>query len=303
MKKITVSAPTPALAELLQPLPEGVELIQWDLSSPAPREQIDMVVFPPFAPPELLDATAEVDTTLLQMQSIGYDALVDRVPAGKVVANGSSVHETATAELTLALLLAVTREVPQMVRNQDISQWRPFTTKGLADSNVLIVGYGGVGKAIAERLDPFEVTITRVATREREDERGAIHAVGKLPELLPEADVVIVIVPLTPETDGMVDDAFLAAMPDGAVLVNVARGKVANTDALLRHADRLRIALDVTDPEPLPADHPLWQKATLIAPHVGGATDALTPRLVKLLHRQMEHLLAGEEPENIVLRG
>nr|NLD41689.1 2-hydroxyacid dehydrogenase [Actinomycetales bacterium] len=303
MTNLVVSVPSPSLTELIDPLPEGVEVIEWDLTSPAPRESIDMVVFPPFAPPHLLEATAGIETQLLQMQSIGYDALIGKVPAGKVVANGGSVHETATAELTLAILLAAVRELPQVVRNQDLSQWRTFSVRGLADSRVLIVGSGGVGRAIAERLIPFEVELTRVATRERDDDLGHIHGTEKLPELLPESDVVIVIVPLTPDTDGMVNDEFLTAMPDGAVLVNVARGKVADTDALLRHADRLKIVADVTDPEPLPADHPLWQKAALITPHIAGATNAQWPRLGALLRRQIEHLVAGEEPENIVLRG
>ncbi|MDO5496056.1 MAG: NAD(P)-dependent oxidoreductase [bacterium] len=303
MPQLVVSIYSSDDAHLLEPIPDGVEVVEWDLSSPPPRDHIDMVVFPPFARPPLMEAAGNVSSRLLQLQSIGYDSLEPHVPSGSVVANGASVHESATAELALALLLAVTREVPRMVRNQDLSRWQQFHTHGLADSRVLMVGYGGVGKAIADRLTPFEVALTRVATSRREDELGVVHAVEELGELLPEADAVIVIVPLTPKTEGLVDDEFLAAMPDGAVLVNVARGKVADTSALLRHADRLRIALDVTDPEPLPADHPLWQKATLIAPHVGGATDAQTPRLKELLQRQMAHLLADEEPENIVLRG
>ncbi len=291
------------MRETLGTVPDGVEVIDWDFTAPPPRDSIDMVIFPPFTPPELMDAAKGVESRLFQVPSVGYDSIVGHVPPGRIVANGSTVHETATAELTLALLLAVAREVPRMVRAQDLSTWRPFTTKGLADSHVLLIGYGGVGRAVAERLDPFEITLHRVATRERDDERGHIYPASKLPELLPQADIVIVTVPLTEDTIGRVDDAFLSAMPDGAILVNVARGKVADTDALVRHADRLRIALDVTDPEPLPADHPLWQKATLIAPHVGGATDALAPRLHQLLQRQIAHLLAGEEPENIVLRG
>ena len=303
MAQLVVSVPDSYTRKALGEVPDGVELVEWDFSGPAPRDVIDLVICPPFASPAIMEAVAPVRTRLVQVPSIGYDSIVGKVPPGTVVANGATVHETATAELTLALLLAVARDVPRMVRQQDRSEWEKFQLKGLADRNVLMVGYGGVGKAIAARLEPFEVTLTRVATTARDDERGHIHAVAELPELLPHADVVIVIVPLTPETDGMVDDAFLAAMPDGAILVNVARGRVADTDALARHGDRLRIAVDVTEPEPLPEDHPLWQKAALIAPHVGGLTSALAPRLHRLLQRQIAHLLAGEEPENIVLRG
>ena len=302
MSPFVVSVPDTHTRTALGKVPDGVEVIDWDLTGPAPRQRIDMVVCPPFATPAHMELVEDVETALVQVPSIGYDGIIGKVPAGKVIANGSSVHEAATAELTLALLLAVARDVPRMVRAQDNANWEKFFIRGLTDCNVLMVGYGGVGKAIAARLEPFEVTLTRIASTARDDEQGHIHGVAELPELLPRADVVIVIVPLTPATDGMVDDDFLAAMQDGAILVNVARGRVADTDALVRHADRLRIAVDVTEPEPLPADNPLWQTAALIAPHVGGVTAALAPRLGRLLQRQIAHLLAGEEPENVVIR-
>lgn len=303
MTKLVVSVPDSFTRKALGDVPEGVEIVEWDFSGPAPRDRIDLAVTPAFASAEVMDAVASVETQLVQVPSIGYDAIIGKVPPNTVVANGATVHETATAELTLALLLAAARDIPRMVRQQDASTWEKFHMKGLADSNVLMVGAGGVGKAIADRLDPFEVSLTRVATTARDDERGHVHAVDELPELLPHADVVIVIVPLTDDTEKMINDEFLAAMPDGAILVNVARGQVADTDALVRHGDRLRIAVDVTDPEPLPEDSGLWQKASVISPHVGGITSALSPRLHKLLQRQIRHLLAGEEPENVVLRG
>ncbi|MET0352938.1 MAG: NAD(P)-dependent oxidoreductase, partial [Plantibacter flavus] len=152
---------------------------------------------------------------------------------------------------------------------------------------------------------PFEVEVTRVASSAREDERGPIHGIDELPELLPHAEIVIVVVPLTDSTRGLIGDDFLAALPDDALVVNVARGPVADTDALVEHATsgRIRLALDVTDPEPLPADHPLWSLPNvLVSPHIGGATSAMLPRMARLLRRQIEHLLADEEPENIVLR-
>lgn len=299
---LVVSVPDSVTREILGTVPDGVEVIEWDLRSPAPRDRIDMVVTHAFATPDALAATADVETQLIQVQAIGYDTILDKVPAGKVVANGHSVHETATAELTLALLLGAMRDVPRMVRQQQESSWTRYWAPGLADAKVLMIGTGSVGRAIAARLAPFEATLTRVATTARDDELGHVHGVDELDDLLPEADAVILIVPLTPETDGMVDDAFLRRMKDGAVFLNVARGRCARTDALVAHADRLKIVLDVVDPEPLPADSPLWQKAMLIAPHQGGMTDALAPRLGALLRRQIDHLLAGEEPENIVLR-
>ena len=144
----------------------------------------------------------------------------------------------------------------------------------LAGSRVLIVGYGSVGRAIARRFDAFEVTLTAVASRARagDDLVDAVHGIDELPELLPDQDVVVVIVPLNDSTHRLVDEAFLEAMPDGSLLVNVARGPVADTDALVRHAGRLRIALDVTDPEPLPDGHPLWSAPMCSSRLTPGAT-------------------------------
>lgn len=303
MSTLVVSVPNSRLRAILSDVPDGVEVVEWDLQTAPPRDSIDMVVLPSPAPVAFLAATGRVQTRLVQSMSIGYDSFVGNVPSGTIMANAATVHETATAELTMALLLAVSRGIPAMVRNQDRHHWNSFATRGLADATVLLVGYGGVGKAIAQRLDPFEVNLVRVATAPRDDARGHIHGRDELPELLPTADVVIVIVPLTPETTGRVDDAFLSALPDGAVVINVARGKVADTDALARHAYRLQIVLDVTDPEPLPEGHPLWDSAALISPHMGGMSAALPPRMHQLLQRQIQHLLNNEEPENVVLRG
>ena len=158
-----------------------------------------------------------------------------RCPPGRVFANAAGVHETSTAELTLALILASQREFPRLLQNQQEGRWETRPTASLADRRVLIVGYGGVGKAIEDRLLPFETTVTRVASRERTDERGHVHGIAELHTLLPEHDIVIVGVPLSDSTRHLIDDAFLAAMPDGALLVNVARGPVADTDALVRH--------------------------------------------------------------------
>ena len=168
---------------------------------------------------------------------------------------------------------------------------------------MLLIGYGGVGRAIESRLIPFEADVTRVASRERIDERGVIYGVEALPQLLPAAEIVIVVVPLTPATTGLVDDAFLSLMPGGSLLVNVARGKVANTDALIAHAKsgRLRLALDVTDPEPLPEGHPLFaMKNVVVSPHVGGVSSAMAPRMARLLEIQIARMLQGEAPINVI---
>ncbi|HEY5120659.1 MAG TPA: NAD(P)-dependent oxidoreductase, partial [Acidimicrobiales bacterium] len=203
------------------------------------------------------------------------------------------------------LILASQRGIPDFVRAADKGRWLPEFQPGLADRSVLLVGYGGVGRAIEARLLPFEVTVVRVARTSRSDERGAIHGIGSLGDLLPEADIVVIAVPLNEETTHLVDDSFLSLMRDHSLLVNVSRGKVAVTEALLAHANagRLRLALDVTDPEPLPDGHPLFALANvLVSPHVGGATTAMAPRVVRLLHQQFSRMLRGDEPLNVVLR-
>jgi phosphoglycerate dehydrogenase-like enzyme len=165
----------------------------------------------------------------------------------------------------------------------------------------MLLGHGGIGSEVEQRLDGFGAELVRVASRPRQDERGAIHGTDELPALLPTVDVVVVAVPLSDATTGLIDDAFLAALPDDAVVVNVSRGKVADTDAVVRQAGRIRYATDVTDPEPLPADHPLWHTpGVLISPHVGGDTTAFLPRARALVAAQIERYAAGEPLANVI---
>lgn len=304
---LIVSLPADLREEVLSqgPLPEGVEFVEWDLRTEPPVEHIDLVVPVYLGSNKPLANVAAVTPKLVQVQSIGYDGLADLLPTGITLANAATVHEASTAELTVGLILASQRGIPDFVRAERTGEWLQSQRPSLADRRVLLIGYGGVGAAIEERLLPFEVEVTRVASSAREDERGPIHGIDELPELLPHAEIVIVVVPLTDGTRGLIGDTFLAALPDDALVVNVARGPVADTDALVEHATsgRIRLALDVTDPEPLPADHPLWSLPNvLVSPHIGGATSAMLPRMARLLRRQIEHLLADEEPENIVLR-
>ncbi|AQX81647.1 hydroxyacid dehydrogenase [Plantibacter flavus] len=304
---LIVSLPADLREEVLSqgPLPEGVEFVEWDLRTEPPVEHIDLVVPVYLGSNKPLANVGAVTPKLVQVQSIGYDGLADLLPEGITLANAATVHEASTAELTVGLILASQRGIPDFVRAERTGEWLQSQRPSLADRRVLLIGYGGVGAAIEERLLPFEVEVTRVASSAREDERGPIHGIDELPELLPHAEIVIVVVPLTDSTRGLIGDDFLAALPDDALVVNVARGPVADTDALVEHATsgRIRLALDVTDPEPLPADHPLWSLPNvLVSPHIGGATSAMLPRMARLLRRQIEHLLADEEPENIVLR-
>lgn len=284
---------------------EGVDYVVWDMSGPPPAPALDIVTLPYLAGTGWAAHLAGVRIGLIQSPMVGYDGVVELLPPGVAYANAASVHETSTAELTLALILASQRGIPDFVRAAEKGRWARAWYPSLADRRVLLVGYGGVGQAIAQRLEPFEVALTRVARRARSDEEGEIYGIESLAELLPSAEVVIVVVPLDESTTHLIDDDFLSRMAEGSLLVNVSRGRVADTHALLKHAitGRLRIALDVTDPEPLPEGHPLFAcDNVLISPHVGGATSAGLPRLVRLIQEQVKRMSEGDEPLNIVLR-
>jgi phosphoglycerate dehydrogenase-like enzyme len=302
---LLVSVPEQQLADDLAPLPEGVEVIVWEMRDASPHDRIDIVVPPYLDGLKPLARLAGLHTRLVQSQSIGYDGVAGALPPGHVFANAASVHEASTAELALALTLAAQRGLPEFVRAQDRGAWEPRFTESLADRRVLLLGYGGVGKAVAARLAPFEVVLTVVASREREEGGAHVHTIDELPALLPRADIVVLTLPDTDATRGIVDDAFLSGLPDGALVVNVGRGPLIDTDALVDHArrGRIRAALDVTDPEPLPEGHPLWSLPdVLIAPHVGGASSAMRPRIARLVRLQIERMLRGDEPVNVVVR-
>ncbi len=300
-----VSVPTERLRAALAEVDPRVEVIVWDMAHSAPYERVDIVVPPYLDGTRPLAMLRGMKTWLVQSQSIGFDGVEAALPAGVVYANAASVHEASTAELALALILAAQRGIDDFVRAAGEGRWAPAWHQSLADAHVLLVGYGGGGAAIEARLEPFEVTITRVARTERHDERGLVHPTSALGDLLATADVVVVGVPLSEQTEHLVDEGFLSRMRDGALVVNVSRGRVADTEAILRHAraGRLRFALDVTDPEPLPKGHELFTlNNVLISPHVGGATTAMTPRMALLLREQIERLVRCEAPRNVVLR-
>ncbi|MFD5601412.1 NAD(P)-dependent oxidoreductase [Leucobacter sp. NPDC058333] len=288
---------------------DGVEFVEWDLDGPAPRQHFDIVVPPYWGGARQLSSLSGVATRLVQWQSIGYNGVAKHLPEGTPLANAATVHEGSTAELALALTLAAQRGIPQFVRDCDAEHWQLRSLPSLADRRVLLVGYGGVAQAIEARLAGFEVEITRIARSAREQQNLAgetvqVRGFDALHESLSAAEIVMLAVPLTDETRGLIDAAALAALPDGALIVNVARGPVVDTDALVAElqAGRLRAALDVTDPEPLPAGHPLWSAPnTLITPHVGGDSSAMLPRMSALILRQIAHLQHGEAPENLVL--
>jgi phosphoglycerate dehydrogenase-like enzyme len=236
---------------------------------------------------------------VVQTLTAGVDHIRGDVPEGVLLCNGRGIHNASTAELALTLTLASLRGIPGFVDDQHASRWNQGWRTALADKTVLIVGYGDIGRDVERRLVPFEVDVLRVARTARD----GVHTLEDLPELLPTADVVILIIPGTSETRGLVDAAFLDSMKEGALLVNVARGSVVVTDDLVAalRSGRIGAALDVTDPEPLPADHALWTAPhVLITPHVGGATPAMWPRAYRLVREQLTRFAAGVPLENVM---
>ncbi|MET0819699.1 MAG: NAD(P)-dependent oxidoreductase [Aeromicrobium sp.] len=278
----------------------GVELSVWDMTTPQPDRHIDLAVRPYTVAAAGLDELDPDRLDVVQSQALGYDGVAETLPDGITYCNAVGVHEESTAELAVALLLASQREIDRYAR--EVGQWNRGFTASLIDRRILLLGTGGIGTEIETRLHGFGAELVRVASTARQDERGAVHGQDELPGLLPTVDVVLLAVPLTDSTTGLVDDDFLAAMPAGSVVVNVSRGKVVDTEAVVRQAGRIRLAADVTDPEPLPPEHPLWTTpGVLISPHVGGMSSAMRPRIEAVVRGQIARLLAGQRPDDVVL--
>jgi phosphoglycerate dehydrogenase-like enzyme len=290
--------------DLLDPAPAGLryEVVVPSDQDPVPDSVSEVELYvPPYRFSERDSALIPRMTSLkvVQTMTAGVEHIRPHVPEGVLLCNGRGIHDASTAELAVTLMLASLRGVPGFVRAQDAGVWAPGTRTALADSQVLIVGYGAIGEALERRLAGFEVEVVRVARTPRE----GVHGYDELAGLLPSADVVVLIVPLTEQTRGMVDARFLATLKDGALLVNVARGAVVDTEALVSELTNGRIAaaLDVTDPEPLPPGHPLWACPNLLlTPHVGGASSAMEPRAHRLVRDQLARFAAGEPLANVM---
>lgn len=300
----------PYPSEQIGGLPADLDVLVWDGSSAPPSQpELDAVEF--FCLPYMRHAAALALLPRLpalrtvQTLTAGMDDVLPLLPPGVTACNAKGLHDASTAELAMTLILASLRGIPDFVRNQAHGVWDQTFQSALADRTVLIVGYGSIGAALERRLIPFECEVQRVARSARAAEHGPVHALAELPGLLPGADVVVLLTPLTEQTRGLVDADFLARMKPDALLVNVARGPVVDTAALLAELEsgRLRAALDVTDPEPLPPDHPLWTAPrTLVTPHVGGPSSAFLPRALRLLRAQLLRAHAGAALDNTVRR-
>jgi phosphoglycerate dehydrogenase-like enzyme len=240
----------------------------------------------------------------VQTFSAGVDRLVGRLPAGVTLCDAAGVHDIAVAEWVVMAILASRRRLPEHIDGQRSGTWRKdrLTGDDLDGATVVLLGVGAIGRAVEARLAPFGVRIVRVARRPRE----GVHSIVDLPAILPTADVVVILVPLTPETSGLFDATAITAIQPGALLVNASRGKIVDTAAMTAAVldGRIRVALDVTDPEPLPAGHPLWSApGALITPHVASDVRREEERAWRLVHDQVARLARGEPLINVVVDG
>lgn len=279
----------------------GVRPVRYRLGEPLPaRAREAEVLIPSGKAPALRSTLARLPRLrLIQLLSAGAEDWVGKLPDGVLLSTCRGAHGASTAEWVLAVLLSMYRELDALADARRAGEWAPRTTDTLQGKRVLVVGAGDVGTQVRRRLEPFDTWVTMVGLSARPGVRG----VSELPSLLGDADVVVLLVPLTSRTRGMVDAEFLAKMPDGAVLVNASRGAVVDTDALLDELSRgrLRAALDVTDPEPLPADHPLWSAPGLVlTPHVAGSVCGARRRSYRVVVAEIERYVQGELPNNLV---
>ena len=285
----------------------GLEVEVFSEGDPEPDQAIlDNVVFyvPPYEGGRRSLAVIPNMPRVQIVQSLwaGVDGVWPFMRDGVSLHNAAGVHDASTAELAVALALASRRGFPTFARNQTLGKWDHQRFNSLSDSKIGVIGFGSIGKQVAKNLSGFEVEVIGFSKSGRD---GA-KKIEELDSYLPTLDIVILILPLNAESKHLFNAERLAKMKDGALIVNVARGPIIDTDALVKELNtgRIHAALDVTDPEPLPQDHPLWSaKNVFIVPHVGGNTTAFEPRARKLIESQLELLASGQPLKNVVGQG
>jgi len=294
--------PFDAGRDLLGPLPDGVEVDVWDGREPLPprADEVEVLV-PPWWPKDTVSSTLPElgSLRLIQMLNAGVDWIVGAVPPGVTLCNAGDVNAVEVAEWVMAVTLSHLRELPRFAAARTSGEWRPGLTSTLRHRRVVVVGHGAIGRALVAMLEPFGADVTVVARTARD----GVEPVERLPDLVTDAEALLVVAALTEGTRGLVDRDLLARLPDGALVVNVGRGPIVVTDDLLAEltSGRLHAALDVTDPEPLPEGHPLWVAPNLtLTPHVGGGTTNFMPNAFGLVGDQVRRLVAGEEPRFVI---
>jgi phosphoglycerate dehydrogenase-like enzyme len=308
-------------ASLLSGMPAGAEMVRLEAGL---DHDVDLDVWIPDA---LTPRAKEIWQHLRGVKLVlslmaGTEWIPETVGPQVTICNARGAHNIATAEWTVAAIFASLKYVPLYCEIQASGNWRrrkeaaalyarlhpeegaiypPVMQEELADRKVLMVGYGSIGKDIERMLGPFDIEMTRVARTARTE--PIVHPVSELDRLLPDADIVILILPLTPESHGLIGAREMSLMKQGALLVNAARGPIVQTDALVNalNAGRIRAAIDVTDPEPLPEGHPLWKCPNLyITPHIGGSSPRFMQRALKVVAEELERYMKGEPLQNVV---
>ena len=298
---VTACLPTQDSADAVGEV-DGVRVLVWNGKDDAPDgiEDTEFFLGGYMGGPIAEQALAQMPRLkVIQLLSAGVEPWLPLVPDGVTLCNGRGVHGGSTAELAVAGLLSVLRGMPRYHDEQAAHRWSPQPGDDLDGKRVLVLGAGDIGRRVAAAVTVFDAECTFVARTARE----GVHGIGDLPDLLADADVVVVSLPHTDETHHLVDAGFLAALPDGAIVVNIARGAIVDQAALLAElqAERLSAFLDVTDPEPLPAGHELWDAPNLVlTPHVGGGTSGWRRRGYRLVREQLERYVRGEDLVNVV---
>jgi phosphoglycerate dehydrogenase-like enzyme len=306
--------------ELLAGFPAEAEIVRLPRTIPAPV-QVDVWILP-FYRKDAASAFQQLrGVQVAQSLMAGVDWVLPWLPPNVTLCDGRGIHDISASEWVLAAIMSTMKRIPLYRDLQNQQQWRGFAsvTDGflsepgpargqytvladdLSGKTVLVVGYGSIGAAIEARLAPFGVNILRIARSARP--QPPVSAIADLHALLPQADIVVLIVPLTDATRALIRAPELALMKPGALLVNAARGPVVSTDALVAALQQhhIRAAVDVTDPEPLPAGHPLWSAPNcLITPHIGGSTPEFIHRAFRFAAQQVRRFLAHQPLENIV---
>ena len=286
----------------LNPLPDGIEADVWTGAEPLPdsRDDVEFIVAPLGVRPAALAAITKLPgLKVIQLMSAGAEQVIPYIPDGITLCNARGAHDAATAEWTVGVIVASLRNFPRFTVAQAAGEWDYAVSESVAGKHVLIVGYGSIGAAVERRLAGWEVGVERIARHPRQ----GVRPITELHEALEKADVVVILLPVTDETRHLVDADFLKSMKDGALVVNAARGPIVDTGALLAEltAGRIRAALDVTDPEPLPPGHPLWQApGLLLTPHIGGAITEGRDRAYAVVRDQLARYAVGEPLRNVI---
>ena len=287
-----IAAVTPrAFGVVAAAAPEGVTV----RALPEGRDEAEFLM-PEWDDAETLAALPRLERVrVVQSLSAGTDGIEPHVPPWVVLCNARGARDTPMAEWVVGALLGDAYGQLEAARAR---RWEYEHPRELRGATIVIVGFGSIGRALARRLEPFGVEVVPVVRRACEN----LHGVEELPDLLGSADAVVLLTPLTPESAGLFDAAMLGRMRDGALLVNAGRGPVVDTDALVAElrSGRLRAVLDVVDPEPLPAGHPLWDLALAVTPHNAGDSDAAEERAWRFGAEQLARFARGEPLENVV---